>query len=108
MQTEKNNEADITKHCFVSNSEDINSWLKPNDIFIVDRELRDAVTFLEERGLKVHIQFFYPKAKNNTTSRKQTFPFCDKSLLSSIVGKWMRKTMGNVGQSHPKHTRSKY
>ena len=64
---EKNNDAEITKHCFVSNSEDINSWLKPNDVFIVDRGFRDAVTFLEERGLKVHMPAFLPKGQKQHT-----------------------------------------
>ena len=63
----KNNDAEITKHCFISNSEDINSWLKPNDIFIVDRGFRDAVTFLEERGLKVHMPAFLPKGQKQHT-----------------------------------------
>ena len=63
----KNNDAEITKHCFVSNSEDINPWLKPNDIFIVDRGFRDAVAFLEERGLKVHMPAFLPKGQKQHT-----------------------------------------
>ena len=67
IQTEKKNDAEITKHCFVSNSEDINSWLKPNDIFMVDRGLRDAVNFLEQRGLKVHMPAFLPKGKKQHT-----------------------------------------
>ena len=64
----KNNDAEITKHCFVSNSEDINTWLKPNDIFIVDSGVRDAVTFLEERGLNVQIPAFLPKGQKQYTA----------------------------------------
>ena len=57
----KNKDAEITKHCFVSNSEDINTWLKPNDIFTVDREFRDAVTFPEVRVFNVQMPAFLPK-----------------------------------------------
>ena len=66
----KNNDAEITKHCFVSNNEDINTWLKPNDIFIVDRGLRDAVTFLEERGLNVQMPAFLPKGQKQHTAKE--------------------------------------
>ena len=59
----KNNDAEITKYCFVSNSEDINTWLKPNDIVIVDRGFRDAVTFIEEVGLRVHMPAFLTKSQ---------------------------------------------
>ena len=57
------NDAKITKHCFVSNSEDINTWLK----LIVDSGFRDAVTFLEERGLNIHMPTFLPKAQKQHT-----------------------------------------
>ena len=55
---------------FFSNSEDINSWLKPNDIFIVDKGSRDAETFLEEKGLKVHMPAFLPKGQKQHTVKE--------------------------------------
>lgn len=63
----KNNDAEITKHCFTRNSEDICDKIKPEDVFIVDRGFRDAVAFLEEKGLKVHMPAYLPNGQKQHT-----------------------------------------
>lgn len=44
----KNNDALITKHILKTNTDGMKSWLSDNDIFIVDRGLRDVSEYLIE------------------------------------------------------------
>lgn len=69
----KNNDARITKHMFVNNSESINNWIKPDDILIVDRGFRDSIEFLNNLGIQSEMPFFLPKKqKQHSTTEANT------------------------------------
>ena len=54
----KNNDASIAKNIFMNNEEDILNWLKEDDIIIVDRGFRDAVSTINDFGYKVQMPDF--------------------------------------------------
>lgn len=62
-----NNDANITKHILNNNLEEVRSWLRKDDIFIVDRGFRDAVEYLEGIGLKVEMPSYLTKGKKQHT-----------------------------------------
>ncbi|CAF1659052.1 unnamed protein product [Adineta ricciae] len=53
-----NNDASIIKHIMRNDDQGITSWLHDDDIIIVDRGFRDAVSAMEELGLCVEIPAF--------------------------------------------------
>ena len=57
----KSNDAMITKHIFMSNSENLKDWIAPNDVCVVDRGFRDSVEFLEEQDLNVEMPVYLKK-----------------------------------------------
>ena len=59
----QNNDASITKQIFLTNSENINDWLQPNDLLIVDRGFRYCLQFLENLGLKTKMSAVLNKAE---------------------------------------------
>ena len=54
----KNNDAAITKHIFQRNIDDIKTWLKDDDILVVDRGFRDCLDFLQQLALKTEMPHF--------------------------------------------------
>ena len=64
----KNNDAAITKHMFMTNSDNIKSWLKEGDIFILDRGFRDALPFLSECGIRTESPSFLPKSSKQMST----------------------------------------
>ncbi|XP_053391975.1 uncharacterized protein LOC128554692 [Mercenaria mercenaria] len=62
-----NNDANIMKHVFDVNDENISSWLRDDDIIIVDRGFRDAIKFLEDLGLTVHMPPYLSKGQKQHT-----------------------------------------
>ncbi|XP_033762719.1 uncharacterized protein LOC117344142 [Pecten maximus] len=74
-----NNDASITKHVLNHNLEEIRTWLKKDDVFIVDRGFRDAVEYLEKIGLKVEMPAYLAKGKKQHTT--------EESNLSRLVTK---------------------
>lgn len=54
----KNNDANILTHMLKSNLEDIKHWVQENDIFVVDRGFRDAISLLEDMGIKSEMPCF--------------------------------------------------
>ncbi|XP_033752795.1 uncharacterized protein LOC117336398 [Pecten maximus] len=65
-----NNDANITKHVLNNNLEAIRSWLRKEDVFIVDRGFRDAVEYLESIGLKVEMPTYLAKGKKQHTTEE--------------------------------------
>ncbi|XP_062607931.1 uncharacterized protein LOC134269743 [Saccostrea cucullata] len=63
-----NNDASITKHMYSQNAENIQVWLKEDDVVVVDRGFRDAVTFMEDIGLKVHMPFYLQRGEKQHTT----------------------------------------
>jgi hypothetical protein len=59
----KNNDASILKHMINTNVEDIKSWVREDDIFVVDRGFRDALELLEDLGIKAEMPCFLPKGQ---------------------------------------------
>ena len=54
----QNNDASILKHIINTNTEEIKNWMKPSDIFVVDRGFRDSIALLEELGIQAEIPAF--------------------------------------------------
>lgn len=53
-----NNDASILSHIINSNAESIRSWLSEDDVFIVDRGLRDALPLLADLGIQAEMPTF--------------------------------------------------
>ncbi|XP_056002470.1 uncharacterized protein LOC125653135 [Ostrea edulis] len=57
----KNNDASILKHMIHCNTEELKTWLKEDDIFVVDRRFRDAGEILKDIGIRMEMPSFMPK-----------------------------------------------
>jgi hypothetical protein len=55
-----NNDASILKHMIHCNTEELRTWLKEDDIFVVDRGFRGAGEVLKDIGIKMEIPSFMP------------------------------------------------
>ena len=62
------NGAAITKHIFDRNIDGIKTWLKEDDILVVDRGFRDCQEVLHQLGLKTEIAHFLPKGRKQHTA----------------------------------------
>ena len=86
----KNNDAAITKHIFQKNIDDIKTWLKDDDILVVDRGFRDCLDFLQQLGLKTEMPHFLPKGrKQHTTPESNSSRFVTKIrwVIESVNGR---------------------
>ncbi|CAC5384487.1 unnamed protein product [Mytilus coruscus] len=63
----KNNDANIIKHNFKLNMEQMTDWITEGDIRILDRGFRDAVDFLEEMGVHSKMPSFLKKGQKQHT-----------------------------------------
>lgn len=54
----KNNDASILEHILRTNVESIKAWVKPNDVFVVDRGFRDALHLLDDLGIHAEMPCF--------------------------------------------------
>jgi hypothetical protein len=78
----KNNDAAILNHILQTNIADIKSFLKPDDIIIVDRGFRDPISLLEDIGLREEMPAFLQRGDKQistddaNTSRLVTKVFC--------------------------------
>ncbi|XP_061191029.1 uncharacterized protein LOC133199199 [Saccostrea echinata] len=73
----KNNDAMILTHIMCCNIEGIQSWVQEEDIFVVDRGIRDSLEYLEQMGIKAKMPLFLAKgdkqmSTENATSRLVT------------------------------------
>ena len=59
----KNNDASILNHIIQSNTEEIKEWVKPNDVFVVDRGFRDSLSLLEDIGIQAEIPAFMKRGE---------------------------------------------
>ncbi|XP_065213296.1 uncharacterized protein LOC135840599 [Planococcus citri] len=62
----KNNDANIMAAILKANANCLFSWLKPNDIFIVDRGFRDCLGLLEELGFIYKMPHFLSKGQQHS------------------------------------------
>lgn len=66
----KNNDAGILKHNMKTNMENMNEWIQPGDVLIVDRGFRDASEMLDELGIQAEMPKFLPKGQKQFTNRR--------------------------------------
>ena len=59
----QNNDASVLKHIINTNTEEIKNWMKPSDIFVVDRGFRDSIDLLEELGIQAEIPAFMKRGE---------------------------------------------
>lgn len=59
----KNNDANILKHVMFRNEEEIRSWVKEDDVFVVDRGFRDSLSMLERLGIRSEMPSFLKKGQ---------------------------------------------
>ena len=59
----KNNDAQILNHIIKTNTEEVRSWVKNDDIFVVDRGFRDSLPLLKEIGIKAEMPSFLQKGE---------------------------------------------
>ena len=86
----KYNYASIIKHIVTSNSNGIMNFLKEDDVLIVDRGFRDAISFLNELGFKTQMPAFLEKSlKQHSTSEANMSRFVTKV-------RWVVKDRRNV------------
>ena len=64
----KNNDASVFNHIINNNVEEIKSWVKPSDIFVVDRGFRDSLQLLKDLGIQTEIPVFMKKGEKQMTS----------------------------------------
>lgn len=74
-----NNDASILKHMIHCNTEELKTWIKENDVFVVDRGFRDAGEVLKDIGIKMEIPSFMQKGAKQLSKRD--------SIISRVVTK---------------------
>ncbi|XP_053388915.1 uncharacterized protein LOC128546094 [Mercenaria mercenaria] len=60
----KNSDAKILNHILNGNMEDIKSYIRPDDIFVVDRGFRDSLQLLEDLGIQTEMPSFLRKGQS--------------------------------------------
>ncbi|XP_052099022.1 uncharacterized protein LOC127733747 [Mytilus californianus] len=66
----KNNDAGILKHNLKTNMENMNEWIQPGDVLIVDRGFRDASEMLDDFGIQAEMPKFLPKGQKQFTTEE--------------------------------------
>ncbi|XP_061176014.1 uncharacterized protein LOC133184966 [Saccostrea echinata] len=64
----KNNDASILKHIILHNTEEMKSWLKEDDVFVVDRGFRDTGDVLEDLGIQMEMPSFIQRGDKQLTT----------------------------------------
>ncbi|XP_062608957.1 uncharacterized protein LOC134270728 [Saccostrea cucullata] len=64
-----NNDAAITQHAITNNVENMASWFRKDDVFLVDRGFKDAVKFLEDSGYMVKMSICLPKGSKQLSTK---------------------------------------
>ena len=64
----KNNDASILNHIINNNIEEIKSWVKPSDIFVVDRGFRDSLELLNDLGIQAEIPAFMKRGEKQMST----------------------------------------
>ena len=66
----KNNDANILKHIFATDTEEIKKWTREGDVFVVDRGFRDSVDFLNELVITTEMPAFLDKGQKQLTTEQ--------------------------------------
>lgn len=64
----KNNDSSILNHIIRTNAEDIQKWIQEDDIFIVDRGFRDAISLLQDLGIQAEMPKFMIKGQKQLST----------------------------------------
>ncbi|XP_056014968.1 uncharacterized protein LOC125654892 [Ostrea edulis] len=64
----KNNDAAILTHMFKTNVHDIKNWVREEDIFVLDRGFRDAISLLEDLGIRAEIPCFMKRGEKQLST----------------------------------------
>jgi len=68
----RNNDASILKDCIRKNEQDILNWLHKDDVLIVDRGFRDAVSTVKSYGYKVLMPSFLTRKQFTNQEANRT------------------------------------
>lgn len=75
----KNNDANILKQIFATDTEEIKKWTRKGDIFVVDHGFRDSVDFLNELGTNIEMPAFLDKGQKQLTTEQSNISTCYKN-----------------------------
>ncbi|XP_062620784.1 uncharacterized protein LOC134282405, partial [Saccostrea cucullata] len=64
----KNNDASILRHMILHNTEEMKSWLKEDDVFVVDRGFRDVGDVLGDLGIQMEMPSFMQSGEKQLTT----------------------------------------
>ncbi|CAF2874624.1 unnamed protein product [Rotaria sp. Silwood2] len=82
-----NNDAAILKHCILNDEQQVLSWLRDNDVLVLDRGFRDTVNALNRLGLKVAIPGFLHNQKQLPADEANRIRFVTKNRWVIESGK---------------------
>ena len=68
----RNNDASILNHCIHNNEQDILNWLHKDDVLIVDRGFRDAVSTIKSYGYQVLMPSFLTRKQFTNQEANRT------------------------------------
>ena len=57
-------------HIMNNNIEEIKDWVKPSDIFVVDRGFRDSVALLKDLGIQAEIPAFMKRGEKQMSTEE--------------------------------------
>lgn len=66
----KNNDSSILNHSILLNTEEIQRWIKEDDIFVVDRGFRDSESVLNDLGIRMEMPAFIPKGQKQLSTEE--------------------------------------
>ena len=66
----KNNDANITKSLFESNTENITEWFEDDDVLVVDRGFRDVIDLLSDKGIQTEMPHFLQKTEKQHSTEE--------------------------------------
>jgi hypothetical protein len=95
----KNNDASIAKNIFMNNEEDILGWLEDDDIVVVDRGFRDALTTINNFGFRVQMPDFL-NGKKQLSAREANNSRCVTKVRWIIEGGMNETNLTLVSMFH--------
>ncbi|CAF4590004.1 unnamed protein product, partial [Rotaria socialis] len=82
-----NNDAAILKHCMLNNEQEVLSWLRDNDVLVLDRGFRNTVNTLNRLGLQVAMPGFLHNKKQLPADEANRTRFVTKNRWVIESGK---------------------
>ncbi|XP_048741615.2 uncharacterized protein LOC125655389 [Ostrea edulis] len=66
----KNNDSSILNHSIHSNTDEIKTWVREDDIFVVDRGFRDSESLLNDLGIRMEMPAFIPRGQKQLSTEE--------------------------------------